>query len=68
MPSTNSLSRRTLMQAMAGASIVRSHGPIKPSAAVPDLSVLRHDGVTTRLSEVLKGQGSALQLMFTACE
>jgi len=42
-------------------------GPVKPPQATPALSVLSLDWRTTDLASVLRGQFSAMHLMFTGC-
>jgi protein SCO1/2 len=42
-------------------------GPVEPRRLPPDLELTLHDGGLTRLSRLLQGQVTALQLMFTAC-
>jgi protein SCO1 len=50
-----------------GSSPGEAHGRINPPVPVPDLGVIRHDGVATTLAAVARGHATALQVMFTAC-
>ncbi len=62
------LSRRSFMQvAVLAAPIIHGHGKIAPPVPLPEIEVVRQDGVSTTLLEMLKGRATALQLMFTSC-
>jgi protein SCO1/2 len=67
MQNGDGFSRRSFIQAVIAAPIIHGHGRVSPPIAVPDIKVLRHDGVSTTLPRVLKGHATALQLMFTSC-
>lgn len=56
------VSRRVLAQTPA-----RDHGPIKPPRPAPEMTVVRHDGVSTSLARLLDGHVTAVQLMFASC-
>jgi len=47
--------------------IVRGHGKIWPPLLVPDLALVRYDGVSTTLRAMTTGYVTAVQLMFTSC-
>jgi protein SCO1 len=65
--------RRRWLALAAGACLpqaLRAHdmlGPLEPPRAAPALPLTLHDGRTTHLPELLRGQVTALQLMFTGC-
>jgi protein SCO1 len=42
-------------------------GPVEPRAELPDVPLTLHSGRPARLSELLRGKVTALQLMFTGC-
>jgi protein SCO1/2 len=42
-------------------------GSVKPPAPVPDVEVVRNDGASTKLTQLLEGHATAVQLMFTSC-
>src|SRR5437773_3557029 len=67
MLNTESLSRRSFVQALLAAPIIRGHGKIAPPVPVPDIAVVRHDGVSTTLLPMVKGRATALHLIFTSC-
>jgi protein SCO1/2 len=60
-------SRRSFFQAVIAAPIIHGHGRISPPIAVPDIKVVRQDGVAIALPQIVKGRATALQLMFTSC-
>ncbi len=51
------------------AALARFHGQgaVKPPAPVPDVEVVGNDGASTKLSQLLEGHATAVQLMFTSC-
>jgi protein SCO1 len=51
-----------------GPSPGEAHGRINPPVPVPDIGVIRHDGVATTLTALCRGHATALQVMFTACK
>jgi len=55
------------MQALLVAPIIHGHGKIAPPVPVPDIPVVRHDGVSTMLLPMVRGHATALHLMFTSC-
>src|SRR5438876_11803380 len=62
------VSRRSFLQAvLAAPQAIRGHGKINPPAPVPDVELLRYDGVRTRLLPTVKGHATAVHLMFTSC-
>jgi protein SCO1/2 len=76
------VSRRSFFQSFAATSLLigseigraetfttpnGDHGRIKPPAPVPDVQLLRHDGVKASLPQLTLGHATAVQLMFTAC-
>jgi protein SCO1 len=76
METTNRISRRSFLGTLTAAlapsvaqaeSPGQDHGRIKPPLAVPDLTVLRHDGRSSSLYELVNHHATALQLVFTAC-
>ena len=67
MQSTESLSRRSFLQAALAAPILHGHGRIAPPVPAPDIAVVRQDGVATTLLPLLRGHATAVQLMFTSC-
>jgi len=60
-------SRRSFLQTVIAAPIIHGHGRISPPIGAPDIKLLRQDGVSTTLPQMLKGHATALQLMFTSC-
>lgn len=75
-PATGAISRRQWLAAFgalalcAGQESLAAHGdlgPVGPRVLPPDLELTLHDGRRTRLSGLLLGHITALQLMFTAC-
>jgi protein SCO1/2 len=60
-------SRRSFLQALLAVPVVHGHGRIVPPVPVPDIAVVRQDGVSTTLLQLLGGRATALQLMFTSC-
>jgi protein SCO1 len=68
MPSIEGFTRRGFLQSsMALAVGERDHGLINPPLAVPDIALVRHDGVATSLPKLAAGHATGLQLMFTEC-
>jgi protein SCO1 len=68
MRNTEGPSRRSFLQAvLASVPVIRGHGKINPPVPVPDVALLRHDGVSLALPLLAKGHATAVQLMFTAC-
>lgn len=67
MVHTDSFSRRSFLQAVLAAPIIRGHGKITPPVPVPDVAVVRNDGVPTTLVPLVRGRATALHLMFTSC-
>jgi protein SCO1 len=75
MTEPRNLSRRAFVNGLAllAASQIlpaQSHGPVgrvQPALAVPDLPLICHDGAKKNLAELLAGQATATQLMFTEC-
>ncbi len=67
MQSDNPFSRRSFLQAVAAAPIIHGHGRIVPPVPAPDIVVVRHDGISTTLLQMLRGHATAAQLMFTSC-
>jgi protein SCO1/2 len=70
--------RRRLLQAIAASAAVGAlparpagafarHGRIEPAEPVPELTVLRDDGVRVPLERQLRGRITALHFMFTGC-
>jgi protein SCO1 len=53
--------------ATGGPSPGDTHGRVDPPVPVPEIAVIRHDGVATTLSALSAGHATALQVMFTAC-
>jgi protein SCO1/2 len=43
------------------------HGRVKPPIPVPDVALVRHDGVATTLPALVNRRATAVQLMFTSC-
>lgn len=70
-------SRRLLLRSLGGTVLVpfgaraqppsADHGRVKPSVPVPDVPLVRHDGVASSLLALVNHRATALQLMFTAC-
>jgi protein SCO1/2 len=69
-------SRRCFLHALAVVAVpavpggpppTADHGRIKPPVPVPDIVLVRHDGVSTTLSALVREHATALQLMFTSC-
>jgi protein SCO1/2 len=54
--------------ASGGPSPGEAHGRVNPPVPVPDIGVIRHDGVATTLAALCRGHATALQVMFTACK
>jgi protein SCO1/2 len=46
---------------------IQRHGRIEPPEPVPDVALLRDDGVRTTLARQLQGRITALHFMFTGC-
>jgi protein SCO1/2 len=67
MISMLNISRRTFLQIAATGPIIHGHGQIKPPLPVPDVALIRHDGVSTNLLPLMRGHVTAVQLMFTEC-
>jgi len=67
MPNTEPPSRRSFLQALLAAPILHGHGKIDPPVPVPDVALVRYDGVFTTLSPMVRGHATAVQLMFTSC-
>jgi len=42
-------------------------GPVRPPLSLPAIKVVRHDGSSASLPELLHGKVTALQFMFTGC-
>lgn len=62
MAAMSLMPRRALAQTTA-----RDHGAIKPPLPAPEMTVVRHDGVSTTLARLLDGHVTAVQLMFASC-
>jgi protein SCO1 len=62
-------SRRSFLQALLCAiPVIRDHrGSIYPPVPVPDIKLVRHDGVSTTLQRLADEHATAVQLMFTQC-
>jgi protein SCO1 len=54
------------MQALIAGPITHRR-KIAPPLLVPDIRIVRHDGVSTTLLPLVQGHATALHLMFTAC-
>lgn len=78
IPTMSDLSRRqALIRGLCAASTaggwaegLRAHasfGAVSPPVALPDMPVMYMDGTETALSSALKGQATAMQLMYTGC-
>ena len=67
MLKNETFSRRSFMQAALAAPIIKGHGKINPPVLLPDIALVRQDGVSTTLFQLLKGHATALHLMFTSC-
>ena len=70
------LTRRALLRAVIGAAPAlclgqalahNMAGDVRPALPAPDIAVTLHTGRTTRVTELLRGRSTALQLMFTGC-
>ena len=57
----------TVLPAWASAQPRDEHGRVAPPIPVPDIPIVQHDGVKTRLPTIVKGRATALQVMFTSC-
>jgi len=57
----------TLEGQVAAQARFHGQGSVKPLAPVPDVEVVRNDGASTRLTRLLEGHATAVQLMFTSC-
>lgn len=73
-------SRRRFVQSLAGAALFPmiargvlaaapggDHGRINPPVPAPDLKLVRHDGISTTLFDLMNHRITAVQLMFTSC-
>jgi protein SCO1/2 len=67
MQNSESLSRRSFLQAAVTAPIIHGHGRIAPPILLPGIKIVRQDGVSSTLLQLVKGRATALQLMFTSC-
>ncbi len=52
---------------LSGAQTHAGMGPVEPRLAAPGLALTLHSGRAARLPDLLRGQITALQLMFTGC-
>ncbi|MEI7445322.1 MAG: SCO family protein [Burkholderiales bacterium] len=50
-----------------GSLAAATHGRIEPPQPVPEIAMLRDDGVATTLARLLEGRVTAMHFMFTAC-